>query len=66
MWFLLREVSSSSGCLGWATLFLWHTLSLPLIIMNLNVCEIKIANSISDVLVLVFRILRPIKLKPEI
>ena len=21
MWFLFREVSSSSGCLGWATLF---------------------------------------------
>ena len=28
MWFLFEEVSSSSGCLGWATL-LWHSLSLP-------------------------------------
>ena len=30
MCFLFGEVSSSSGCLGWATL-LWHSLSLPYI-----------------------------------
>ena len=29
MWFLFGEVFSSSGFLGWATLFLWHSLSLP-------------------------------------
>ena len=29
MWFLLGEVSSSSGCLGWATLFYCGTMSLP-------------------------------------
>ena len=29
MWFLFGEVSSSSGCLGWATFLLWHSLSLP-------------------------------------
>ena len=35
MWFLFGEVSSSSGCLGWATL-LWHSLSLPYNYFDLN------------------------------
>ena len=26
---LFGEVSSSSGCLAWATFLLWHSLSLP-------------------------------------